>query len=58
MAVSGPGQIGPRAGAAGYPDIVASELQQAHYDAAYAIEKGEDEPLNAKLRALGEKLVD
>ena len=44
--------------AQGYPPIIAKELQDAHYLAAYNQGDDDDAPVNEALRALGEKQVD
>ena len=44
--------------AQGYPPIIAKELQDAHYLAAYNQGDDGEAPVNEALRALGEKQVD
>ena len=44
--------------AQGYPPIIAKELQDAHYLAAYNQGDDDEAPVNEALRALGEKQVD
>ena len=53
--------VGPEAGASGYPQVIAGELSDAHYMAAYSTgvgADGEPEAANSALRKLGEQLTD